>query len=125
MIFLLESFVFDSDGASVAVDPKAKAVEELTNDVKKELGRNQTIRVNAWEHHEGGSWHIEAEYRTLLVEAQAIERDMMDAYKKIYTSKCPRVEGYYRCPCQTGGGVWQRIYRRPHLPNRDGCCNGS
>ena len=34
-------------------DPGAKDVEELTNDVKKELGRNQTIQVNAWEHHEG------------------------------------------------------------------------
>ena len=91
--------------------------------VKKELGRNQTIRVNAWEHHEGGSWHIEAEYRTLLVEAQAIERDMMDALQEDLHIQMPPCGRLLSLPMPGLVGAYgNESIGGPIYRTDDGCC---
>lgn len=66
-----------------------KAVEGLKKALGKELRPNKDIDVEAWEHHEGGRWYVHAEYRPLLTERQAIDWEMMDAYKVIYESDVP------------------------------------
>ena len=66
-----------------------KMLDDLKEDVGRELGRNQVISVKAWEHHEGGWWYVEAEYQPLRTDRKSIDWTMMDAYKAIYGSNVP------------------------------------
>ena len=96
-----------------------KAVEGLKKALGKELRPNKDIDVEAWEHHEGGRWYVHAEYRPLLTERQAIDWEMMDAYKVIYESDVPVWKAVIVANATLIDPYGKQVHR-PDLPHRNG-----
>ena len=63
--------------------------DELAEAVRKELRPHKNIEVKVQEHHEGGSWYVEAEYQPLVRDTSSIEQKMMETYRAIYTAEVP------------------------------------
>ena len=68
----------------------AKNIENLEKDVGKALRPNKNVQVEAG-HRYDGVYFVLAEYKPLLMEAGAIEDEMLEAYKVVYTSGLPVV----------------------------------
>ena len=70
---------------------KPKAVEKLEKDVAKALRPHKDIEVKSRKSLTlaEGQWEIVANFVALRVEDKSIEQEMMEAYKKVYTSKAP------------------------------------
>ena len=76
--------------APKASNTKPKAVEKLEKDVAKALRPHKDIEVTSRKSFDTeGQWVIVANFVALRVNARSIEGEMMEAYKKVYTSNAP------------------------------------
>ena len=70
-------------------EKKPKYIEKLEKDVAKALRPHKEIQVKSRESVTEGQWTIVANFVTFSVDVDAINPDMMEAYKKVYTSDAP------------------------------------
>ena len=68
---------------------KPKVIQDMEKTVAKALRPHKNIEVQSYPSVNAGKWEIGAEFVALRVAAASIEADMMEAYKKVYTSDAP------------------------------------